>query len=391
MAARERIYLDNAATSWPKPEPVYRAVDQALRRLGAPAGRSAYREANEVERRIGQARRRLAERIGAEESRRVVFTCNGTEALNLALHGLLRPGDHVVTSVVEHNSVLRPLRQLEDTGQITVTRVACDGHGRIDPDAIRRAIRPATRLIALLHASNVTGTLQPIESVGRIAREYQVRLLVDAAQTLGHRPLDVRKLGADLLAAPCHKGLFSPPGVGMLYLAPGIERELRPIRQGGTGTHSEQDRQPETMPDGYESGSPNVAGLLGLEAGLSWLAERGADQGERHERELVGQLLEGLRAIPRVTVYGPPDDEQRVGVVSLRIAGWEPQELATLLDSTFGVQVRAGFQCAPLLHHALGTAAHGGTVRISLGVFNTRAQIDTAVQALGELAAGSLA
>ncbi len=391
MASAERIYLDNAATSWPKPETVYRAVDEALRTLGAPAGRSAYWEANEVERRIGQARRRLAELIGAAEPRRVVFTCNGTDSLNLALHGLLRPGDHVVTSVVEHNSVLRPLRRLEDAGQIAVTRVDCDGYGQVDPDDVRRAIRPATRLIALLHASNVTGTLQPIEAIGQIARQSRVRLLVDAAQTIGHRPLDVGELGADLLAAPAHKGLLAPPGVGFLYIGPGIERELRPVRQGGTGTRSERDRQPETLPDCYESGSHNVAGLLGLEAGLSWLAERGLEQLERQETELVGRLLEGLRAISGVTIYGHPGADHRVGVVSLRMDGWEPQDLATLLDSTCGAQVRAGFQCAPLLHQALGTAVHGGTLRLSLGAFNTRDDIDTAVRALGEMAAGSLA
>jgi cysteine desulfurase / selenocysteine lyase len=386
MSPPQRIYLDNAATSWPKPETVYQAVEHSLRTLGAPAGRSAYREANEVERRIDHARRRLAELIEAEEPRRIVFTCNGTDALNLALHGLLRSGDHVVTSVVEHNSILRPLRSLERSGGIDVTRVGCDSQGQIDPDEVRRAIRPATRLIALIHASNVTGTLQPIEPIGRIAREHEILFLVDAAQTAGHLPLSVRALGADLLAAPAHKGLLGPPGVGLLYIAPGVEQRLLPVRQGGTGTQSEVDRQPDTLPHRYESGSHNVTGILGLEAGLAYLAQRGVAELRRHEQQLSGRLLDGLRTVRGVTVYGPTDLAQRVGVVSLTIDGWQPQELATMLDSTFRIQVRAGFQCAPLLHRALGTAPQGGTLRLSLGAFNTPEEIDAALQAITEIA-----
>ena len=389
MSPLDRIYLDNAATSWPKPETVYRAVEYGMRALGAPAGRSAYREANEVERRIGNARRRLAELIGAEEPARVVFCCNGTDALNQALHGLLRPGDHVVTSVVEHNSILRPLRGLESSGSIRVTRVGCDRQGRIDPDEVRRAIQPGTALIALVHASNVTGTLQPIESIGRIAKEREIPLLVDAAQTVGHVPLHVGRLGADLLAAPAHKGLLSPAGMGLLYIGPGMEQRLVPQRQGGTGTQSEEDTQPETLPHRYESGSHNVAGILGLEAALAYLAQRGVTALRRHEQELAARLLDGLRAIPGLSIYGPDDVEQRVGVVSLTMDGWPPQELATMLDTAFGVQVRAGFQCAPLLHRALGTAPAGGTLRLSLGAFNTPEHIDTAVDALSELAAST--
>ncbi len=390
MAGDPRIYLDNAATSWPKPEAVYAIVDRYQRELGAPAGRSAYREANEVERLIEDARRRLADAIHAEDRRRVIFTCNGTDSLNIALHGLLRPGDHVITSVVEHNSVLRPLRYLERSRDVEVTRVGCDRQGRIDPDEIRAAIRPQTRLIALVHASNVTGAVQPLEEVGRIARQHEVLFLVDAAQSVGHMPIDVRALSAHLLAAPGHKGLLGPLGTGFLYVAPGVEQQLEPVRQGGTGTQSENDSQPQSMPDRYESGNHNVPGILGLGAGLAYVAERGIGELRAHDQRLTSQLLQGLRDIAGVTVYGPHDTEHRVGVVGITVEGWEPQDLATTLDTVCRVQVRAGFQCAPLLHCALGTASGGGTIRFSLGAFNTAEHIDIAIQAVAELAASTL-
>jgi cysteine desulfurase family protein len=382
-----RIYLDNAATSWPKPEAVYEAIDRYQRDCGAPSGRSAYREANAAERAIADARRRVAEMIGAEQPQRVIFTNNGTDSLNLALHGLLRPGDHVVTSVVEHNSVLRPLRFLEQTREVQVTRVRCGGQGMLDPDDIRAAIRPATRLIALIHASNVVGSIQPIEEIGRIAKQREILLLVDAAQSMGHLQIDVHGLGADLLAAPGHKGLMGPLGTGFLYIAPGVEQHLLPVRQGGTGTQSESDVQPESLPDRYETGNHNVPGILGLGAGLAFVQQQGITALRRHEQTLTEQLLAGLGELPGVTIYGPTESEHRVGVVSITVDGWEPQELATALDAVCRVQVRAGFQCAPLLHRALGTAPHGGTVRFSLGAFNTRQHIETAIQALAELAA----
>jgi cysteine desulfurase / selenocysteine lyase len=387
MPDGQRIYLDNAATSWPKPESVYAAVDRYQRELGGPAGRSAYREANEVERLIDATRRRLAETIGAEEPQRVILTSNGTDSLNLALHGLLRPGDHVVTSVVEHNSVLRPLKYLEQTRDVQVTRVGCDGQGVIDPDEIVAAITPATRLIALIHASNVTGSLQPVEEVARIAKQREILMLVDAAQAVGHVPINVRTLGADLLAAPGHKALLGPLGTGFLYVGPGIEQHLSPVRQGGTGTQSENDVQPDSLPDRYESGNHNVPGILGLGAGLAYVQQRGIEALRCHEQSLAKQLLAGLGGLPGVTVYGPSEPDHRVGVVSITVDGWEPQDLATSLDTVYRIQVRAGFQCAPLLHRALGTAPRGGTVRFSLGAFNTEQHIDAALDAVAELAA----
>ncbi len=390
MSDRPRVYLDNAATSWPKPESVYAAIDRYQRQLGAPAGRSAYQEANEVERMIDRTRRLLAETIHAETPQRMIFTSNGTDALNLALHGLLRPGDHVVTSVVEHNSMLRPLRHLEQHADVQVSRIGCDGRGIVDPDEIRTAIRPTTRLIALIHASNVTGALQPIEAIGQIARQHELLLLVDAAQSVGHVPVDVRAMQADLLAAPGHKALMGPLGNGFLYVGPRAQQHLVPVRQGGTGTQSESDVQPDSLPDRYESGNHNVPAIVGLGAGLEFVRQRGIEALRQHEQALTDRLRDGLQSIAGLRVYGPTDRNDRVGVVGITVDGWPPQELATVLDTAYRVQVRAGFQCAPLLHRALGTAQQGGTLRLSLGAWNTTEHIDSAIEALTDLAAETM-
>jgi cysteine desulfurase family protein len=380
-----RIYLDNAATSWPKPEAVYRAIDDYQRRLGAPAGRGSYAQAAEAERIVLSCRKQIATLVGASDPPKIVFTLNGTDALNLALHGLLRAGDHVVTTVCEHNSVLRPLRFLAARG-VTTTYVACDGEGYVDPNAIRTAITPSTRLIALIHVSNVTGAIQPVAEVGRIAAEHGVFYLVDAAQGLGHIPIDMNALGCDLLAAPGHKGLLGPLGTGVLCLAKGVEQHLAPVRQGGTGTRSDEDRQPDTLPDRYESGNLNVPGIVGLEAGVRHVIEH-ADEDRRQCRELTGRLLDGLARIPNVRLYGPRSAANRVGVVSLNIEGYDPQELAALLDAQWSIQARAGLHCAPRMHAALGTAP-GGTLRLSLGHFTTAEHVDAAIRAIGEVASG---
>lgn len=377
-----RIYLDNAATSWPKPDVVYAATDRYQRDLGAPAGRSAYDEATEVGRLVLAARRGIARLIGAERPEQVVFTANGTDWLNLAIHGSLSTGDHVVTSVVEHNSVLRPLRDLEDAGQITVSRVPCDAAGIIDPDEIGRALRPNTRLVALVHASNVTGALQPIAEVGRIVREHGALFLVDAAQSLGHVALSVMDASIELLAAPGHKGLLGPLGTGVLYLREGVDQRVRSLRQGGTGSRSEEDRQPASLPDKFEAGNLNALGIAGLAASVSWLEECGIANVRRHEIELTARLMDGLRSIDTVRILGPAKLDHRVGVVSITAEGYDPQELAAALDAAARVQVRAGLHCAPLMHRALNTLERGGTIRFSVGPFNTPEDIDTAVEAV---------
>lgn len=381
-----RIYLDNAATSWPKPETVYRAIDDYQRRLGAPAGRSTYAEAAETERVVVSCRKKIAGLIGAGDPNRIVFTQNGTDSLNLALHGWLRPGDHVVTSVCEHNSVLRPLRFLAEHRDVAITYVGCDGRGYIDPDEFRRAITPKTRLIALIHASNVTGAVQSVEAVGRIAAERNVCFLLDAAQSLGYLPVDVQRIGCQMLAAPGHKGLLGPLGTGFLYVASGIEKHLLPLRQGGTGTRSDEDIQPDSLPDRYESGNLNAAGIAGLEAGLSHVLGEVVKEVAQRTSSLVEPLLAGLLEIPGLRLYGPPSAANRVGVISLNLPGFEPQELASLLDAQWSIQTRAGIHCAPRMHSALGTSPRG-TLRLSPGHFTTSAEIEAVLNALQEVTA----
>lgn len=390
MGGSKRIYLDNAATSWPKPEAVYDVVARYLRECGAPAGRSVYAEAHQANQAVTAARSALAKFIGADDPRRVIFTLNGTEALNLAIHGLLNEGDHVVTTVVEHNSVLRPLRELETNYGVKVDRVPCNVRGFVDPDDIARAIGPKTKLVAITHASNVTGTIQPISDIIRVAHDRNVLVLVDAAQTLGYLPIHVGEMGIDLLAAPGHKGLLGPFGTGMLYMRAGLEQQIRTLREGGTGTQSDDDRQPQTLPHKYEAGSLNVAGIVGLGAGIDFLRLQGNRLREHHQL-LAERLVAGLIDISGVKVFGPADPADRVGVVSITIDGYDPQEVAATLDGAHRVQVRAGFHCAPLLHQALGTLDLGGAVRFSIGVFNTEADIDAAISAVAEVAAESAA
>jgi cysteine desulfurase family protein len=381
-----RVYLDNAATSWPKPEAVYEAVDYYQRELGATTGRGAYREADEVERGVSRARKRLVEFIGGQDPQRIVFTANGTESLNLAIHGMLRSGDHVITSVVDHNSVLRPLRFLEEHRGVEVDRVPCDGLGVVDPGAVRRAMRPSTRLIALVHASNVTGAVQPVEEVGKIAADHGVFYLVDAAQSLGHLPIDVTRIGAHLFAAPGHKGLLGPSGLGLLYIAPGCEEFLLPLRQGGTGSQSDEDRQPDLLPDKYEPGNLNVPAVLGLGEGVQFLNQHGLPQVHEHARQLTARFLEGFGSIEGVRIYGPRDVDRQLGVVSISLAGVDPRDVAAMLDSSHRIQVRAGVQCAPLMHASLGTTKLGGTIRFSVSVFTTDEDVDMAVSAVAEIA-----
>ena len=380
-----RIYLDNAATSFPKPAAVYEAVDRAQREVGAAEGRSATRAAMQVHQFVERGRERAARLLGAESSQRIVFTFNATDSLNLALYGLLRRGDHVVTSVIEHNSILRPLRHLADRG-VTVTHVAADAKGRVNSSDLKSAIQKNTRLVALVHASNVTGTIQPIDDVGEIARSAGALFLVDAAQTAGHLPIDVSQSPIDLLACAGHKGLLGPLGTGLLYVRPGVEEQLQSVRQGGTGTNSESDRQPDRVPEKYEAGNHNVPGLFGLEAALAWLEERGVAEVSRHERQLTARLLEGLSGLPRLRIYGPKSIDERVAVVSILIEGLAPQELAAVLDDSFSIETRAGLHCAPGAHRSLGTFTSGGTLRLSPGAFTTNAEIDAAISALREIA-----
>lgn len=386
-----RIYLDNAATSWPKPESVYSAVDQYQRRLGAAHGRGGYAEAAEVGRLVEAARRGAARVLGVADPARLAFTGSCTDALHLALAGLLRDGDRVVTTAVEHNSVLRPLRHLEDAGRIRVARVPCDGHGLVDPDDVRAALAQRARLVVVSQASNVTGAIQPVAEISRLAHEREALLLVDAAQTAGHLSVDVAALEVDLLAASAHKGLLAPLGLGLLYVRPGLERELIAVRSGGTGTRSEDDHQPDEMPAKFEAGNLNVPAIAGLGAAVEFIQGRSLAAIRAHAEGLTERLLAELRGIPGLTLYGPAGAAARVGLVSFNLAGYDPQEVAAMLDAASRVQVRAGLHCAPHLHRALGTSPRGGTVRISFGAFNTSEHVDRAADAIAGIAAGAAA
>jgi len=292
-----RVYLDNAATSFPKPAAVYDAIDHYQRRIGVSIGRGAYREAIESQRMLDRCRQRAAMLLGAESPERIVFTYSGTDGLNMALMGLCRPGDHVVTSELEHNSVLRPLRWLSETRGVEVTSVLPRADGRVETADVRAALRPETRLVAIQHASNVTGVVQPIAEIGEIARANGSFVLLDAAQTAGHLPLDLSQMPVDVLACPGHKGLLGPLGTGLVYLRPNMEQQLDCYRLGGTGTQSEDDRQPTQMPDRYESGNHNAPGLAGLDAALAHLQSETVEQIRRVESELTGRLVEGLRSL----------------------------------------------------------------------------------------------
>jgi cysteine desulfurase family protein len=377
-----RIYLDNAATSWPKPAAVCAAVDAYQRACGAAVGRGATRRGMDLQRIVDRCRARAARLLGAESPERIVFTFNGTDGLNLALHGLLRSGDHVVTSVMEHNSVLRPLRTLQERDGVQVDYVAADEAGVVRAEDIRAAVTSSTRAIVLVHASNVTGAIQPAAEAGAIARECGALFVLDAAQSAGHVPIDVNELQVDVLACSGHKGLLGPLGTGLVYVRAGIEKELEPLKQGGTGSNSEDDHQPAGLPDRFESGNHNAPGLVGLEASLAWIEERGVAALREHEQQLTESFLEGLRDVAGVRVFGPESLVSRTGVVSVQIDGFDPQTAAAVLDEHFDIEVRAGLHCAPRAHRAIGTFDRGGTVRFSVGAFTTT---DDIVQTLASL------
>lgn len=377
------IYLDNAATSYPKPEPVYEAVYRFMRELGATSGRGAYSRALKADRVVFETRRALARLFNVKDASRIVFTSNVTEALNLAIKGLLNPGDHVVTSSMEHNAVWRPLKAMERERGVTLTQVVCTPDGRLDPADVEREIRKETRLVVLTHASNVTGTIMPIEEVGRICRKRGVVFLVDAAQTAGAYPIDVERENVDMLAFTGHKSLLGPMGTGGLYIAEGVE--LRPLKEGGTGGDSLLERQPNYLPDRFEAGTLNVGGIAGLGAAVEYILGEGVERIRAKERSLTEYLLQRLGAVDGVRIYGPVDPEMQVGVISFNVADFPPEEVAYVLDDVYGIMVRAGLHCAPCAHRTVGTV-DTGTVRVGLGCFNTEEHVDALVSAVGEIA-----
>lgn len=377
------VYFDNAATSYPKPAQVDEAMKDFHERAGANPGRSGHRLSVEAGRILYDTRELLSTLFGIDDPLNIVFTLNATMALNIALMGLLVSGDHVVTSSMEHNSVARPLRFLETQG-VELTIVPCQGNGgELNPEDVAKALKPNTKLVALIHASNVAGTIFPIAEVGKITREKGIPLLVDVAQTAGAYPLDVEKMGIDLLAFTGHKSLFGPQGTGGLYVHSDLK--LKPLLRGGTGSRSEEDVQPEFMPDRLESGTPNTVGVAGLGAGVKFILKEGLDQIVKHKKQLTQHFLEGLKELKGVTVYGKKDVEDRAAIVSLNIEGMQCSEVGQILDEKYGILVRCGLHCAPWAHKTLGTHPQG-TVRFSFGYFSTSGDVDLALSALAEIA-----
>lgn len=377
------IYLDNAATSWPKPETVYRAVDYCLRHIGANPGRGGHVMARQAGQIIYETREALANLFAIADPSRLVFTANATEALNIALFGLIKRGSRVVTTALEHNAVARPLRQLESRGA-KLKIVQCDACGIVDIDELERVLRQGVDVVVMSHASNVTGAVMPIADVGRITRAAGALLVVDAAQTAGVEDVDVQKMDVDILAFAGHKGLFGPQGTGGLYV--GERAFVKPHRYGGTGSLSESDRQPDFLPDMLESGTPNTPGIAGLKAGVDFITTTGLRNIRSREQYLTGKLMQGLTAIERVTVYGPPAGKNRTAVVSFNVEGSDSGAVAYLLDREYGIACRAGLHCAPWAHRTAGTIA-AGAIRFSPGYFNTDAEIDAAVAAVAAIAA----
>lgn len=379
------IYLDNAATSFPKPEAVYRELDQFARTALANPGRAGHKMALAAERALDDARHLLNQTFNGEAPERFIFTLNCTDALNIAIKGLLKPGDHVVTSDLEHNSVSRPLVALEKAEAITLTRVAADAGGTLDPEAIKKALTPKTKLVALTHASNVLGTVQPIADIGKRVREAGKFFLVDAAQSAGVLPIDVRAMNIDLLAFPGHKSLLGPTGTGALYVGPRVQ--LQPWREGGTGGDSSSPTQPRDLPYWLEGGTPNVLGVAGMAAGLKWVLEQGMEKVHHKEMELLDRLRRRLGEIPGLRLLGHDDLAKKVAVQSFVHEALPAAEIGGILDQAFEIAIRPGLHCAPYIHKAQGSFPDGA-VRISPGPFSTPEEIDRTTDALKDVLSG---
>lgn len=378
------VYLDNGATSFPKPPQVAAALAHFTRHVGGSPGRSGHRLSQEAARIVFACREELSALLGVPDSRRLVFTLNATEALNVAIYGLLRPGDRVLTTSMEHNSVMRPLRDLERRGVIDLDVVPCDRAGRLDLHRLEDAVRSSRpRLVAATHASNVTGALLPLRETGAICRTAGALLLIDAAQSAGAVPIDVAADGVDLLAFTGHKALFGPQGTGGLWVREGVEPE--PLFRGGTGSNSELEEQPAFWPDRLESGTQNAVGLAGLLAGVRYVRARGVEAIRAREDSLVRRFLAGIEGVPGLCSHGPAPGEPRAPVVSVTFDGLLPSEAASLLEEGFGLLTRVGLHCAPAAHRTIGTYPQG-TVRFTPGYFTTRRQIDRAIAACRELA-----
>ena len=382
---REMIYLDNAATSFPKPEQVYDYMCEFYKSRGVNPGRSGYDASLEAEEMVLGTRKMLMEFFGGTTCSRLTFSYNASDSLNMIIQGMTEKGDHVVTTNVEHNSVLRPLYHLKHDGAIDVSYVPFDDRGYVDPDDVKKAIRKNTKMVVVNHGSNVIGTVQPIREIGKICRESGVYFAVDASQTAGTQRIDVGEMNIDLLAFTGHKCLLGPTGIGGSYI--GEDVPIRGTRYGGTGVRSAHPFHLEEFPYRMECGTLNIVGVAGLRAGLEWLLERGIGGIFAEEMRLYKKLRDGLAAIDNVTLYCAGGDEDHLAVLSFNVDGWEAGDVGTMLDVDYNIACRTGLQCAPLVHSQLGTDKIHGTVRLSVGPFNTEDHVDRAIEAVGEIAA----
>ncbi|TCP63894.1 cysteine desulfurase family protein [Heliophilum fasciatum] len=377
------IYLDNAATSWPKPNQVWDEITRVGKTFGANPGRGGHRMGIDVSRLIYEVRTKVARLFHFPNPLRVVFTNNATEAINISLFGLLQPGDHVITTSIEHNAMIRPLMALRQTG-VEVTFLQGDQYGRIHPEEVKQACQKNTKLLAFAHGSNVIGTVQDVEQLAKQAKELGLYVMVDAAQTAGLLPIDMQRWGIDLLAFPGHKGLYGPQGIGGLCI--GDDLHLKPLVYGGTGSQSEREEQPEHYPDRLESGTLNTPGIAGLGEGIAFIEKIGIRTMMKREEELIQRLMDQLNQNKAIRIYGPPAGENRTPVVSITIDGVEVNAIGFILDQVYQIAVRAGLHCAPQAHRRIGTLPEG-TVRISPSYFTTEEEIDQVAKALHEITA----
>lgn len=375
------IYFDNAATSFPKPNMVYDSIMKVMVEYGANPGRSGHKLALKLGREIYETRELLAKLFNIDNPMNIIYTFNCTESLNLGIKGILERGDHVITTSMEHNSVLRPLKALEELG-IETTVVEGDSMGRIDPRDIEKNIKDNTKLIVTTHVSNLTGTIMPIEEIGKIAKKNNVYYLVDAAQSAGVYNIDVKKMNIDILAFPGHKGLLGPQGTGGLYIGENIN--LKEMMQGGTGSISHLLEQPDVNPDRYESGTPNGPGIVGLGTGIKYIMEEGIDNIRRHEEELTKYFIEEVVKIKGVKVYGPLNVKEQGAVVPINIGDEDSSEISYILDEHYNIAVRPGLHCAPVAHKTIGTFEQG-VVRFSFGPFNNFDEIELGIKAIKEI------
>ena len=375
-------YFDNAATSFPKPKIVYESIMEAMMNYGANPGRSGHKLALRASREIFETRNQISKFFNINDPMNVIFTFNCTESLNLGVKGVLKAGDHVITTSMEHNSVLRPIFFLESLG-VKHTIVQGDPMGRINPKDIEKSIRPETKLIVTTHISNLTGTIMDIEAIGKIAKSRGILYLVDAAQSAGVYDIDVEKMNIDMLAFPGHKGLLGPQGTGVLYVREGIE--IKEIFQGGTGSISHSLEQPDVMPDKFESGTPNAPGLVGLGAGIKYISEIGMDNIRKKEQELTKHFIDEVKKIEKIRIFGTLNMEEHAPVVALNIGGADSSEISYILDEEYDIAVRPGLHCAPLAHKTIGTFEQG-VVRFSFGYENTHEEIELGIKALREIA-----